>query len=136
MLRENAYKIVKEFIIQKYEFRLIIWNLDDWEESLPDHIMEEFETHLVLDIKGDTLLNSEINEDGLVVIKASFEDGLENEKVLFPEDIVAILESDGRTIHVNNFGPEDELSKAITSRSEVIASMVHMGLDAKSSKKS
>jgi len=114
VMREAALDIVEIMILEEQEFRIVIWNNDDWSEPLPERIMESFPTQLVLDIKEQSLIDSYIDEQtGEIVLCTAF-DGMEYAKVLELGDIIAVLSLDGQPFILNDFPQDktlDELDK-------------------------
>jgi len=107
LMRENALDLVEILIQEQQAFRIVIWNNDNWNHDLPEQITEAFPVQIVLDIKQATLEESFIDEStGEVIITTMFE-GSEYMKVLKGDEIVAVLDLEGKPYVVNDFSPEE-----------------------------
>ena len=138
-MRRNIITLVRALLIEKQEFRLVLWNNNDWNEALPESIMNRFPLQLVLDIKGDTLESSYIDEDDVVLV-AAFEEGSRFDKVLDMSEVVAVLDLDGQPLQVNNFVPEEIKADAVRSKVEtkedLINSLVEGGVPKENAERS
>jgi len=106
LMRENAYDLVSMFILEQIPFRIVMWNMDDWDNELPEYIMESSPIQIILDIKDNTLEESYLDEDtGEVFINTYFED-IPYSKLLNLDDIVAITDLDGHPYLINSFKPD------------------------------
>jgi len=105
-LRKNAYNISKFMIKNEIPFRLIIWNNNNWNKLLPDSIMEQFPTQIILDLKEQTLKESFITKDGKIFIITMFKDKT-FKKIVEEDEIVAIVDKD-QAIIFNNFEQEQQ----------------------------
>jgi 23S rRNA pseudoU1915 N3-methylase RlmH len=132
MMRTNAHNLVKVLLNKEQEFRLVIWNNDDWDEPLPENIMSRFPLQLVLDFKGETLEYSFVEDNRDIILVAAFTEGERFEKQLLPEDIVAILDLDGQPMQVNNFSPEevkpDKVRESIETKDDLIKFLEEDGI--------
>jgi hypothetical protein len=140
IMRVNAYDLVEVLIKEEQEFRIVIWNNDDWNNALPESIMVKFPLQLVLDIKGDTLEQSYVDEDDDIILVAAFTEDERFSKQLLPEDIVAILDLEGQPMQVNNFAPEepkpDVVRENIETKEDFIKSLESNGVPKESALKS
>jgi len=108
-LRESALEIAEILLLEDQEFRIVIWNNDNWNNPLPQRIMEAFPTQLVLDIKEQSLEDSYVDENtGEIVICTVF-DGVEYMKILEIGELIAVLSLDGQPYILNDFPQEDNV---------------------------
>lgn len=131
LMRVNANNLVGSLISEGIEFRLVIWNNDDWDFELPEHIMVKFPLQLILDFKGHMLDSSYVSDDGQVTIVAAFLEDQEFTKKLKSDDIVAVLELDGQPMQVNNFAPEkidDAAPERISTKDDIIKALEKDGV--------
>jgi hypothetical protein len=109
VMRENARELVEIMILDKQEFRLILWNNDNWDKPLPENIMKSFEHQLILDIKEMALDRTYIDEaTGEIILVSSFGNE-EYSKVLDYDEIIAVLDLTGQPYIINNFTQEEEV---------------------------
>jgi len=111
VMREAALNIVEIMILEEQEFRIVIWNNDNWNEPLPERIMEAFPTQLVLDIKEQSLIDSYIDEKTGEIVLCTVFDGIDYAKVLELGEIIAVLSLDGQPLILNDFPQEKILSE-------------------------
>jgi len=138
LMRENALDLVEIMIQEQQPFRIVIWNNDNWNQPLPDIIMESFPVQIVLDIKQMALEESFVDENtGEVIITTMFE-GIEYQKVLEGGEIIAILDLAGQPYVLNNFKQEeteeeikDDFLSAIipTTKEEIIELAISDGCE-------
>lgn len=106
LMRENAYSFLELLILEKQPFRIVLWNADNWNRPLPDSIMDNFPTQLVLEIQDMALEDSFVDENtGEIIITTIFED-MEFFKTVLYDEIIAILDLEGQPYILNNFYPE------------------------------
>jgi hypothetical protein len=104
-MRENAIILLGELLLHKEKFSLVLWNKDNWDKPLPDRIMSEFPVTIMLDFKGDTLVDSYLDkETGRCYISTDFDGTVYKKEVEFDE-IHVIMDLDGRPYLVNDFIP-------------------------------
>jgi len=126
-LRKNSLEVVKKFLEESQEFRLVMWNNDDWDSDLPQDIMRDYPKQILLDITEEVQDNCYVNEDR-VLLYLMFGD-IEYSKELFPEDIVAILDLEGQPYIVNNFDYEKARNTSISdsiTKDDMIESLVDL----------
>jgi len=113
VMRDNAINLVEALLSDNQPFRLVLWNNNNWNAPLPDNIMESFPIQLVIDIKQMALEESFVNDKtGDVIITTMFE-GIEYQKVLDYDEILAVLDLDGQPYILNNFKPELNLEDSV-----------------------
>jgi len=106
-MRQNAYELIEIMLLEAQEFRIVLWNNDNWNAPLPAVIMESFPTQIVLDIKDMALDESYVDENtGEIIIVTSFE-GSEYSKVLEYDEVLAVLDLAGQPYMLNNFPMEE-----------------------------
>jgi len=137
LMRDNALDLVEMMILEQQPFRIVIWNNDNWNQSLPDTIMESFPVQIVLDIKQMALEESFVDENtGEVIIVTMFE-GSEYHKILEGSEIIAVLDLEGQPYVLNNFKQEemeineDDFLSAIilTTKQEIIELAISDGCE-------
>lgn len=100
-LQVQSFNILKYYMENKIECKLMMWNNDNWDYPLPTEIMENFKVHLNLDIKGELLERSFI-KDNKIIINTMFIDK-EYSKYLEFGEIFAILDEKGQPIILNQY---------------------------------
>ena len=140
-LRESAYRLVEVMILEGTSFRLVLWNNNNWNVSLPESIMESFPTQLVLDIKDMALDESFVDEsNGDIIITTMFE-GKEYSKVILYDEIIAVLDENGQPYILNNFEQEEVKPDKIfepkpLTKDTLIDAIVYEGISKESAKRS
>jgi len=108
VMRESARELVEIMLLDNQEFRLIIWNNNNWDKPLPESIMKSFKDQLILDIKEMALDDSYVDEaTGELILVSSF-GGEEYSKVLEYDEIIAVLDLSGQPYIINNFSQEEQ----------------------------
>jgi len=111
VMRENAHNLVEIMLLEQVPFRLVLWNNDNWNKDLPDEIMKNFPSQILLDIKEAALEESYIDEaTGEIIITTNFYNE-EYMKVLEFDEIVAVLDLTGQPYILNNFQPEEKIKE-------------------------
>jgi len=104
--RLMAYDLMISLIQEKQEFRMVIWNFNDWNKELPEDIMQKYPLQLILDINETVMEYCEI-VDGILYLTACFGDEGEFWTKMFDlDDVVAITTIEGEVMIVNEFEPE------------------------------
>jgi hypothetical protein len=124
VLRESAMSLVEIMLLEKESFRIVLWNNDNWNEPLPQRILEAFPTQLVLDIKEQALEDSYIDPaTGEIIICTTF-DGNEYLKVLDYGELIAVLSLEGQPYILNDF-PQDK-EKRVVYKHQLVDELVEM----------
>jgi len=107
LLREMSYALVEALLKEEEEFRIVIWNNNNWDYDLPKNIMDKFPNQLVLDFKDGSIQESYVDDKtGEIVLVTVFE-GEKNQKILKENEIVAVLDLSGQPMILNNFPPDN-----------------------------
>lgn len=108
MMRINAHEIVREMVLEEVPFKLVIWNNDDWSIPLPESIMNDYPTQLIMDINEVALEHCYTDDAGDVVLQMMF--GEEDEvfvKVLSYDEIVAVIDINTSQAYIVNAFKQD-----------------------------
>ncbi len=107
VLMATNYELVKAMITDKREFRLVLWNNNNWDTPLPDEIMEKYPNEITLDFKETAFDNSFVDEEGKIVLSTMFAD-TEYLKVLSHDEILAVIDIEtNRAMSLNIFLPRN-----------------------------
>ncbi len=133
VMRDNAHNLLEIMIEERVPFRIVIWNNNNWDNPLPENVMDAFPMQLVLDIKEMALDESYIDASTGEIILVTMFEGKEYEKVVDYEEIVAILDLSGQPYILNNFEqdnikPDKVFSITPTSKEDIINQVVQDGV--------
>jgi len=98
---ELAYELLRSLINTQTPFRIVLWTMDDWDMPLPKDILSRFPEQLVLDITDESLSDSYVNNNE-IVLSTGFEED-KYTKIVKKHEIVALTDLKGNPMLVNNF---------------------------------
>ena len=122
VMRENAYLLVQNLIVEKIPFSMLLWEEDNWNHILPDGAVNS-EGQIFLDIKNQTLEDSYISKNKNIVISTYF-GNIKFTKTIQFEDIIGVFNELGDPMIINNFLPEDRS----ISLNDLVKSLVNVGI--------
>ena len=116
LMYNNAYLMIQSLIKTETDFKLIIYQNNDWDKDLPEKIKEEFNNKLLLIYKEDNIGLCEIDENGIIILSYEFENDIYF-KELFLDDVYAVTNIKGEPLIINNF---EKINKNIKSKEDII----------------
>ncbi len=138
-MRENAFGLVEIMLLEGTPFRLVLWNLDNWDYELPPEVIEKFPIQIILDIKNAALEESYVDDNtGEIIINTYFNNSPFS-KMLRYDEILAVLDENGNPLIVNNFKPNDgapKMKKNIFSKEDIIKMVALEGVSEENAIKS
>jgi len=102
-MRHNAYDLVRELINEELPFRLVVWNNNNWNMDLPDSIMADYPTQLIMDMNAMALEHCYVDDNGEIILTMMFGDVDEPySKVLSYDEVIAVIDIDTLQPYVIN----------------------------------
>jgi len=103
-IRNSGYNLAKELIQSKTPFKIIFFNLNNWDKPLPQYVMKEFPYQYALDFEEDIIKKIKVT-DNEIHLKTIIDD-IEYSKILYAEEIAGLADIYGTTIFINPFEPQ------------------------------
>jgi len=123
-LRNSAYLLLQDLIEEEEDFKIILWQSDTWSKKLPESILLEFPSKILLRFDKSNKDNNYRDEDGIVFLTYIFEDK-EYIKEVFLDDIFAITSLDSQPYILCDFPRDLEIGK---TKNEVLDMIVKEGI--------
>jgi len=106
--KKQMMNTIRKFLYEQIPFTILIYNNNNWNEPLPIDIMEtpEYKEVLPISVSNFTLESSYYDDDEITIVTAFGE--WEYNKILLEDELLAILDINGKPIIIKPFIDEAE----------------------------